>query len=497
LEGIAERGETVKWKWGGISENGMLTFTLPDLYPDRKFTLKLPPDIAYERPGTYEFKIKNVKKNGAVIEFADQKKKIHDQYLRQVEENGLGIDQLRTFINNGIINRYATVLHSEPVERLVEQFSGKVSVKNDATGEVQDLSELGGVSDAPEVPAARGLDKIKEKMERGQEKIDEQTQALADRYSKAPELQRMFLTMTPEEGSRVVDVVAGQFPEESSKGKISLPSILATRPVVEFIMRTIVDPTVPIEGAGGKADPWIALTIDHIRRDAVRNPVLFKQFVELMRQTQDKKVKKAPAGVEPETRSVMAPVPVGAPSTTPPVTSPAETVKMAAEGTPAPTVAEVQAFINSISESIWRVRLNEFKPKLQEAIQKASSDPALRKFFDRRHYFTSWLEKGIQRFKDQLIYISELDPADEKDMEYRTRVGRQLGIIKPETLPAIDPETPEGQAIIERQVKAFITRSIKKLQQPGLDRTASVLEPESMQRLMAHAYHLVMSGARQ
>ena len=479
LESVMETGTPeVRWRWRGIDENGMLHFTMPELYSGREFVLRLPSDIESIRPGTYPMRIRRVKKNGAIVEFPEQRQEIYDRYMGQVRREGLGVDQLRSFINNGFINRYVSVLRAEPIEKLVEDFAGQVTIGGEQVGSVDDLKELGEGDSGKDIPKARGSDKIEQRRQELQEEIDKKTEGIKRRWERAPALQKMYLSMSPAEGTRIADVVADQFPEESEKGTIGLDSILSTRPVVHFIMRTIMDPTTPM-GGGGRADPWITLTINHIRRSAVHDPVLLKQFTELMRVTRARREKK-----QPGTSTEKTPVPA-APAPASPVTV------QAVEETPV-SVADVQAFINSIPENIFRARFNELKKKIQDAMHKASADPALHKFFDRRRSFQDYIDRGIGRFVNDLLYLSELDPSDPEEARYRKEHGRVIGVINPEELPPIDPDTDEGRQVLDRQVGAFINRTVHKMQQPGL--TASTIDPLLLNKIIARAYHLVTTG---
>jgi len=484
LESVMETGTSeVRWRWRGIDENGMLHFTMPELYGGREFVIRLPVDIENIRPGTYPMRIRSVKKNGAIVEFPEQRQEIHDRYMGQVRREGLGVDQLRSFINNGFINRYVSVLRSEPVEKLIEDFGGQVTIGGEQVGSVDDLAELGEGGSGKDIPKARGSEKIERLRQELQEEIDKKTEKVKRRWEDAPALQKMFMSMSSAEGTRIADVVADQFPSESEKGTIGLDSILSTRPVVHFIMRTIMDPTTPM-GGRGKADPWITLTINHIRKNAVHDPVLLKQFTELMRVARTRREKKQ---MGPGTKKVLETVTPAAPAPAGPMTV------QAVEETPV-SVADVQAFINSIPENIFRARFNELKKKIQDAMHKASADPALRKFFDRWRSFKDYKDRGIGRFVNELLYLSELDPSDPEEARYRKERGRAIGVINPEELPPIDPDTDEGRQVLDRQVGAFINRTVKKMQQPGLSVSASMIDPLFLNKIIVRAYHLVTSG---
>jgi len=475
LESAATSKKPIRWRWVGVDENGMLTFMMPELYGDRKFVIKLPRDIGTIRPGEYSMVVRKVSKSGAIVEFADQRQQIQRRYLDQVREQGLGVDQLESFIDNGFINQYRTVLRSKPLETLIHDFSGHIVVSGRKIETVDDLAGLSGTS-GKEIPKARGSEKIEKMRGELRQELDSKTKRVGKRWKAAPALQKMFLTMEPTESDRIANAIAARYPEESEKGTISIDSILATRPVIHFIMETILDPTTPL-GGGGKSNPWVTLTINHIRRDAVRDPVLLRQFTELMRVS----------GSRAEKKTTPSPSKVITPGVTTP-TSTRESVETSGSPVQDIPIAEVRSFINSIPESVFRTALFRLKKDLQDTIMSLRGvEPSLDKFFRRKDAFQSYIVGVVIPFVRELLYISTLDPDD----EYRKTQSKKIGIIKPDELPVIDSETTEGQEIVDHQIKALISRTIKKMEQPGLSMTASTLDPAILQRLMVRAYHLV------
>lgn len=479
LESAATSKKPIRWRWVGVDENGMLRFMMPELYGDRKFVIKLPRDIGTIRPGEYSMMVRKVSKSGAIVEFVDQRSQIERRYLDQVREQGLGADQLESFIYNGFINQYRTVLRSKPLETLIDDFSGHIVVSDRKIETVDDLASLAG-SEGKEIPKARGSEKIEKVRGELRQELDSKTKRVGKRWRAAPALQKMFLTMEPTESDRIADAIAARYPEESEKGTISLDSILATRPVVHFIMQTILDPTTPL-GGGGRSDPWATITINHIHRDAVRDPVLLRQFTELMRvsgtRTEAKKT-------TPSTSKVITPG-----GTVP--TDTRESVDTSGASVQDIPIAEVRSFINSIPENTFRQALSRLKRDLQDTIMSLRGvEPSLDKFFKRKDAFQSYLVGVVLPFVRELLYISTLDP----DNEYRKKRSKEIGVLEPDDLPVIDSETPEGQEIVDRQIKALIGRTVKKMERPGLSMTASSLDPTVLQRLMVRAYHLVTAS---
>lgn len=488
LEASMDAGRPVTWKWVGI-EGGMLRFTLPELYGDRKFIIRLPFDVRYMRPGTYTWRIKQVNKSGAVVEFVEQRAEIFSDYASQVEDVGLGVDQLRTFINNGIINRYISVLRQKSALELVEDFTGQVAVTREG-GDKEDDYDFAGEK---KTLKARGLKQIKEKGQSVQDRLDELSAQLAITWSGAPAVLERLQSLSASEGRHLAGAVAQSFPPRAEKGKISLPAILATRPVVHMLMDTVFSPTTATGGAGGKAIPWVTLVMDRIRREAVRDPVLLAQFTELAQSKAGRaKAKKAPGTV-----GVISPTDAPAGVPVPGVTPPTVSDKVAAD-TQAPSISmtpeAVQAFISSIPATTFRDALYAIRDRIRDIILK-STDPTIQRVRDYRRYTQSYLKKNIEEFTHALVDISER-PLDVEGSQYRKNKAREWGISKPLELPLIDPDSPEGQKIIEKQVAAFIPRLIKRMEGPGLSMTASTMDSELLQRVIVRAYHLVTSSTQ-
>jgi len=495
LEKALTAEKPIKWRWVGV-DGDMLTFTLPELEGDRKFTIKLPRDIGGIRSGEYSMRVRRVSGSGAIVEFVDQKRDIQRRYEGQVRSLGMGVDQLKKFIENGFVFRYRNVLFAKPLSELITEFSGQIVISGKRIGDVEDLATAS--ESGEDITEARGTEDTEEAREKLRREEEEKAKSVSRRWWSSPELQKRFLSIEPSDSARIVKVVSDQYPVESDKNVISLDSIIATRPVVNFVMQTILDPTTPMGVAN--ADPWMTITINHLRRDAVREPVLLRQFFELMEVTQTRKEKKTTTPTKSKVITPTAPVtpeipetplaPVAPAVTGPSVPSSVET-READSSTDAPIpVAEVQAYINSLSEGSLRSSLSRLKQDLQETIMSLKGEPALDKFFRRKKQFNDYLVRQVIPFVSELLYISELPPDD----LYRKSQAKKIGVLDADELPVIDSETPEGQKEVDRQIKAFITRTVKKMEQPGLSMMASTLSPELMQRVMVRAYHQVTSG---
>jgi hypothetical protein len=391
-----ENRKEVKWKWKGISEYGVLTFTLPELYGRREFTVKLPPEIQYIKPGEYTFKIKKVNERGAVLDFVEQHDSISSNAMDSIEADGLGEDQLRKFINNGVVNKYITYLRSLPGEKLVEEFLGTFSIGGNQITDVNDLAELGGEGESDKADSkARGKEKVKEKYEESIGRERDKLRQMIQRWESAPEIARHFMKMSESDGAHIGRMVASQFPRVSEKGVPSLDSIIATAPVVEMVMRYIMSPHVPL-GGGGKSAPWIHFAWDSFQKMALKVPEVRGSIEQLVRKKRKDAVPDMPVSDD-----------------------------------------EVAAFLAStknINMSFMRL-----KEKIGEAITASKGSPELKKFFERREVFQSYIR-------------GQLEPAVEQYMEQE---GLSL-------------DRPEDVKKVEKFKDKFIDMAIKKMSKSAM-----------------------------
>ena len=282
MANLKDRGE-VKWKWRGIDEYGVLRFTLPDLYGSREFTVKLPSEIQTIKPGEYTFRIKDVKDGrGVIVDFVEQHDQVMKNEMMGIEEHGLGEDQLKKFINNGVVNKYITYLRSMPGEKLVEDFLGAFSIGGDQIGSVSDLEELGDYGGGGEKSkATRSKEKAREKYEESIGLNRGKVQAMVQRWFESPDIARHFLKVTEDDGSRIARAVASKFPEVVEKGVPSLDSIFGTRPVVEMVLGYMMSSHVPLGGA--KSAPWIHFAWDAFKKMAIKEPSVRESMEKLVR----------------------------------------------------------------------------------------------------------------------------------------------------------------------------------------------------------------------
>jgi hypothetical protein len=383
LSSLKDR-EDIRWKWRGIDEYGILRFTLPDLYGSREFTVKLPGEIQTIKPGEYTFRIKKViNGRGAIIEFKDQHDSIQGNALGSIAEDGLGEDQLRKFINNGIINKYRSFLRAQPAERLVEDYLGTFSIGGNQITSVEDLSELSGYGedDTEKGSKARGKEKVRGKYDESVEREREKLRAMLQRWERAPEIAKHFMKMSEADGSHIAQVISSKFPSISSKGVPSIDSILATSPVVEMVLRYIMSPHMPITG-GGKSSPWIHFAIDAFHKMALKETSVRQGMTQMIRSKRKDKIGGMPVSDE-----------------------------------------EILGILSG-KETVLRNAFNNLVGKIRGVITASKGAPELKKFFERRETFQAYIRGQVEEAVGEFIKNEGLsldNPEDTKKIEQFTK----------------------------------------------------------------------------
>lgn len=374
LENLKDRGE-VTWKWRGINEYGVLSFTLPELYGSREFTVKLPAEIQTIKPGKYTFRVKEVVDGrGAVLEFKDQHESISGNALVKIEEDGLGEDQLRKFINNGVIARYNNFLRSQPAEKLAEEYLGTFTVGSDQISGAEDLAELikseGGEEESSK---GRGKEKVKEKYQESLKRQQEKLQMMVQRWQRAPEVAKHFMKVSEADGAQIARMIASKFPPFSKKGVPSLASILATAPVVEMVLRYIMSPHMPL-GGGGKSMPWVHFAWEAFQKMAHTYPI--RHGIEAM--------------VRGKRKDQVPDMPV--------------------------SDEEINGFLSGISSNMAHARMGELRDKISEVIKESRGAPELKKFFERREVFQSYIQNQLLDAVEQYVKENELSVDNPEDL---------------------------------------------------------------------------------
>lgn len=375
LESLKDRGE-VAWKWRGIDEYGILKFTLPELYGSREFTVKLPSEIQTIKPGTFTFRVKDVVDGrGAILEFKDQHELISKNALGSIEGDGLGEDQLRKFINNGVINRYITFLRSQPAEKLAEDYLGTFTVGPNQISGAEDLAELikseGG---SEESSKGRGKEKVKEKYLESVKRQQEKLQAMIQRWQRAPEIAKHFMKVTESDGTQIARVVASKFPLTSEKGVPSLASVLSTSPVVEMVLRYIMSPHMPLAG-GGKSMPWVHFAWEAFQKMAIYDPKIRLSMETMVRNKRKDKTPGLPVSDE-----------------------------------------EISSLLETVSPNMVSARMGDLRDKISEIIKESRGAPELKKFFERREIFQSYIKNQLQEAVEQYMKENELSLDSPEDL---------------------------------------------------------------------------------
>jgi hypothetical protein len=369
---MLEEGDEIKWKMVKKDE-GRVTFTLPRLFGDREFTIAVPPQILSKslRPGEYTFKVVDKKKSGAVLEFTDQMKAIEEKgILGSIEAVGLGPDQLESFIYNGIVSSYKNFLRSQPTEKLLEDYIGQVSIEGVNINDFSDLKDFQEKykEEEGERPKGRG-GAITEKQQEAREYQRKKIERITETWT--PVLKRYFLTLEENKANKIADAVARKFPENFS-GKVTFQSVLTTAPVIRMILDIIMDPTTPM-AAGGKAEPWRAITKDKFLDLIDTDPAVKRHAAMLV-------AKKNP-----------------------------EKYKYVSD-------EDIRSYFDSLRDTDWTSALRFVVPKIRETMLSMKDHPVLREFFQRRKAFRGYIEKDLVDYVETVIEEQKLDLTDTKDL---------------------------------------------------------------------------------
>jgi hypothetical protein len=326
----------------------------------------LPPEIQTIKPGMYTFKIKEVVEGrGAILEFKDQHEAISGNALSSIEEDGLGEDQLRKFINNGVIARYNNFLRSQPAEKLVEDFLGTFTVGPDQISDAEDLAELIKLEGGSEVTSkGRGKEKVKEKYQESVGRQREKLRAMMQRWERAPEVAKHFMKVTEADGAQIARVVASQFPQ-SVMGVPSFAGIINTSPVVYMVLHHIMSPHMPLSG-GGKSMPWVHFAWEDFQKMALKDPLVRGGMEKLVRY---KRKDRAPD-------------------------------MSVSDG-------EISALLSGQGVSAVSKYFQRLRDNISKAITASKDAPELKKFFERRKVFQSYIQPQLRAAVEQ--YLKEND----------------------------------------------------------------------------------------
>lgn len=384
----------VKWDWKDLDEHKILHFTLPELYGGREFTIKLPPGIRDIKPGQYTFRIKSVKEGrGAIVEFLEQKVMLHKDKLDLIRsrKGGLRPDQLKKFIDRGIIDKYRLYLHKMPIGKLIERYKGEFSIGGNQINSVSDLDELSGLGDQSiELSKGRGSEEVKKKKEEAQSELQAKIDAVKDRW--IPEIARHILKVPEADGARIVKLISSKFPPSSTKATPSFASILATQPIVENVLSHIMSPTTPLTG-GGRGGPWMHSAMDDFGEMAIKNPAIRAEVEKMVRSKRGDQLPDQPV-----------------------------------------SDIEIEQFLKSSSKTIVN-KFGELVKEIDKKINDNKNAPELQKFFERRRVFREYSGKVLG---DEIAeYIEEnglslSNPKDMKEIEkyFRKRLNQLVSSLE-------------------------------------------------------------------
>lgn len=372
LEGLKE----IKWTWKGIDENGFLKFTLPELYGERIFSVRLPKEVPTIKPGTYTFNVKKIiPKKGVVLNLKEQTDQIKKISLDTISEEGMGKDQLINFIYKAVIGFLNEYITKRPVEKVLEDLAGTVSIKGEQISSVEDLAELSGLGEKEEERKIikKREEEVKKYYEESLEEERKKLQEMMNRWFKAPEVVRFFSKQQERGSEKVVKAVAEKFPEKSEKKVVSLASVIQTRPVVEMVLRYIMSPHTP--PATQRKAPWITLAWDSFKKMALNNPTVKESIKALIKGKEEQKEV---------------------------------------------TDKDIHNFLNSISTNTINKVFFDLKEKIANIINEAEKTgevPELKPFYDYRKIFKEYTRRLIGPYLEKYVEEKGLSPDNPEDRE--------------------------------------------------------------------------------
>lgn len=370
LENIKE----VKWTWKGIDENGLLKFTLPELYGSREFSVKLPKEIPVIKPGSYTFIVKKiVPSRGAVFSFKEQKDRIRDISLQSISEEGLGKDQLLNFINKFIIGYLNEYITKRPVDKVLEDLAGMVSIRGEPISSVSDLAELSGFGETKvKEKDIKKREEVKSKYEESLKEEKEKMQEMINRWFKAPEVVRYFSSYREEDDvNKIVNAISSKFPEESKKEVTSLSSIIKTKPIVKMALKYILSSHYPIDS---RRSDWIILVWDAFKNMVFKDPSIKNKVIDL---------------IKGKNKDLIV------------------------------TDKDIKDFLDSISTNTINKTFFDLRKEIASVIDKAEKTgelPELKSFYDYRKIFRDYALRVIGPYLDDFIEKKGLDPSNPKDV---------------------------------------------------------------------------------
>lgn len=384
----------IKWNWKDVDEHKILHFTLPELYGDREFTVKLPAGIRDIDPGQYTFRIKSVRDGkGVVIEFLEQKVGLHQDKLdmiRAPRRGGLGPDQLKKFITN-IVDKYYNYLARMPLGNLIEKYKGELSIGGDQINSVADLDELSGLGEQSfALSKGRGSEEVKKKREESRAELLAKIEAVKDRW--IPEISRQILKVPEADGAKITKLIASKFPPSSLKATPSFASILGTQPVVENVLSHIMSPTTPLAG-GGRGGPWMHFAMEDFGEMALKNPSIRGEVEKMVRIKRGDQLPDQPVSDK-----------------------------------------EIETFLQGSSKTIVN-KFGELVKEIGRVIEENKGAPELQKFFDRRRVFRMYSGKILgdeiaDYMEENGLSLSRSEDMKKIEKYVRRRLGQLIASLE-------------------------------------------------------------------
>ena len=323
-------GKNIKWKFKGFDEN-RIDFTLPELFGDRKFVITLPFDVAQIRDpevredlkdafkeGTYNFRVKNVGKNGAILQFVEQGDLLKKRILPTLQLVGLDKREISNFINT-IAYMYRDSFKSLSLEEIGETFGKGFELKPGLVSEANNIAELIEMGDKGDLEklreqeedpkAERGVEEAVKKVEESKGLEHSKQLASVQALSRLQALQIQLAKKGDNDSFReLIGHILDYLPNTVQKrgGRLGIVSLLQTKPISSYLLKNIIfDKHTPTEVSGGGSQPWIRLAENWLKNEAHTDPKIRKlvsDYVYLLAREPKKKPKDKKSPIQPVTK---------------------------------------------------------------------------------------------------------------------------------------------------------------------------------------------------
>ncbi|MBD3260460.1 MAG: hypothetical protein GF334_02065 [Candidatus Altiarchaeales archaeon] len=406
LDALQGRSE-VKWEWKGIDENKRLHFTLPEIAGDeRVFRVDIPPEIQNIRPGTYTFELSDPTKRGVTVTFKEQQEDIKSDAAKGLEETGIAADQLKR-LPDIMVDMYKSQvayphMTDEAISKLIEDFGGQMQIRGKLVSDVEDMNELASDTEKKK-KKERGGEKAREWTEKAHQERLQKVRQMTERWG--PQLAQHFLKADKQQGGRLVHLISSKFPEQVQKGVPSFDATMQTRPIVEIVLRTIMDPDVMPAG-GGKRQEWRHIAIDRIKQAAIQDATV-RSFFERLGQIERLRAQGAKA---PEIKKMLLQEGLQGGEST---------------GAAPLTDSELRTFMDSIPIQTWRKSFDRLNHAISDAMHGMKEEPEIARFFDRARTWRPYVQQQVEEQIAAQLEAQKI-PVEKTDEYLQSEEGQKM-----------------------------------------------------------------------